>query len=106
MTDKEQIIQLGGKVIRGHIKLLRQTIRELIPSSGQSRKVVAELRWQIYLSVMIADVATSVIRLAKTDDVRAMTILNRCLFEYRVKAEYFRKATDDAYEQYLSIPLT
>jgi hypothetical protein len=75
--------------------------------SSTAKKDVALRRWAMYLGLLMVNVGKSVARLIDTEDVTAIAILCRSIYEYRVKTEFFlhdAKTQELALQQYLTIP--
>ena len=78
-----------------------RTLKELAPG----KRDVAVRRWVLMLGAMMLNVARSVGRLADSGDVAAIYILNRSIYEYKIKTLYFLKDSKTrrlAHEQYMT----
>jgi hypothetical protein len=99
LTD-EQIIAH----IEAHLPNYADAIARLKPTNRLGKREIAERRWQIYLLVLSADTVRGFVALLKSQQYRAAVILARCIFEYRIKAEYLTQNRREAYRQFNLIP--
>jgi|ERR1035437_215370 hypothetical protein len=95
------LIGLGRELIA----LIEKAVDVLTPETGTplSRRDVAARRCELQLAVLTVNVSVSVLLLCEAGDARGAYILLRSIYEYRVKAAYFRKHPKIAFEQYKSI---
>jgi len=97
---KEQIVTH----IDAHVANIDDAIEHLKPATFISKRDIAERRWQIYLLVMSGDATRGVASLLRAEEYRCAVVLARCIFEYRIKAEYLLKNRKEAYRQFNLLP--
>ncbi len=107
MTESE-ILDASVVLIWDYVSAIRGTVEAIgkkfsLAGSRASKKDVALARWHVYLGVLIGDAAESVAVLAPARRTRAVIILNRCIYEFVLKAKYFDVHRKEAYEQFASI---
>jgi hypothetical protein len=107
MTENE-IIEASVTLIRDYVSAMRDSVAAIsrrfsLAGSHPTKKDVALARWHAYLGVMTTDTAESVADLAPARRTRPVIVLNRCIYEYVLKAKYFDGHRKEAYEQFASI---
>jgi hypothetical protein len=73
------------------LRLVDQTLDALKPTEVLSKKDAVLRRWVICLGVLMLNVGRSISRLVETEDVISIIVLCRCLYEYRIKTQFFLK---------------
>jgi len=93
--------------MRGWINVVRAVVQDVAsiaektPSASSKDKAVS--RWQVFLGSLLVDVAEGVSNLAEVGNVRSMVMLERSMYEYQQKAQYFSSHKNEAFEQIASI---
>jgi hypothetical protein len=87
------------------LALIATTLKTLPPKTTLAKKDAVLLRWVMTLGALMLNVGRSISRMIETDDAVSITILARCMFEYRVKTRFFLKDATTrrlAYDQFMT----
>ena len=87
------------------LKALDAALPTMGPAPGLTDEQIAIQRWQIYLTTLFLEVALASCVLAKRGFPRGMTILNRSIYEYVTKLEFFSANPAIALEQFVTVPI-
>lgn len=90
--------------IEAHLPNYADAIERLKPAGPLGKRELADRRWQIYLLVLSAEAVRGFVALLKAKEYRSALILARCVFEYRINAEYFIQNRPAAYRQLRLVP--
>lgn len=104
ISDADRIrdpVALGNRV-RARIKILIDELDALPEEPGPVG--LALITWRVCLLVLIWDVSEAplTLGLANTGQIRAIRMLNRPLFEYGIRLEYYAYATRDAVKDWMN----
>lgn len=90
--------------IEAHIENIDDAVKCLMPTKRIGKREGYDRRWQVYLLVLQRDVVRGLVAVLRAKEYRPAIVLSRCVFEYRIKAEYLLKNRKEAHRQFQLVP--